>query len=137
MFGLFKKKPVEANPMSEIKFTYLLGAFATEFRSVMRQVDPEAEEEIVSRAYNNYLNRGAAEANFQPWDFFMDAYTGAIFDLLIRNIIPPHHAHAVFSLTEKWLQERPQYLTETIDSLMNTWEGLLKERGVDTRYALY
>ena len=132
MFGLFKKKP-----SPEEQFVVELGTFAAEFGPVMRQVDPHAEDEMMQRALNNYFNRSAAESGYSAADFYFDAYTGAIFELTMEDIIPPQHSHAVFSLTEKWLQERPRYLSETVDSLMQTWEALLQERGVDTRYALY
>lgn len=120
MFGLFKKKiaPIDV-------FKAELSVVASRFSHVINAIDPEFATELQIRTINNYRERTPDEAEYSVSDFYFDAFTGAAFEMIDREMILPSDSLAIFSMVDTFLIENREYYTPLAMSLMNTWQGKL------------
>lgn len=124
MFGIFKKKNTKDD-----QFIQELAMFAADFNPVMRAIDPQGVEEMLRRATNNYFKRTPEESAYIPSDFYFDAFTGAIFELIERNFAPPEVNLGIFSMVDSFLRGNPRYQTALTLGLMNKWQNILINTG--------
>jgi hypothetical protein len=114
MFGLFRKK----QSREDERFVLDLADFAADFSYIVDTFDPQGTEVIVSRAFNNYLERNPRDAGFTVSDFYLDAFTGAMFELLERSFLTPIQSLAVFTMVQSFLDFHPQSQTELARQVM-------------------
>lgn len=125
MFGLFKKKISTEN-----MFAAQLSVVASRFAHVINAIDPEFAKELQQRAINNYEERTPDESQYSVSDFYFDAFTGAVFELMDRRRITPTDSLAIFSMVDTFLTENREYYTNLATSLMNSWQEKLLKTGV-------
>lgn len=110
-------------------FESKLVEFATDFSAVMRAIDPQGIEEMISRAATNYYERTPEEAENSASDFYFDACTGAMFELTEEAIISPQDSLRTFSMVDHFLRGHGKYQTPFVLRLMNTWQNMLIKFG--------
>ena len=125
MFGLFKKKSTDKDK----RFTIELADVASKFHYVIKVVDEEFADELMSRALNIYLERNPEEAGYSASDFYLNSFVGAMGQLTIEGNMDPVASLAVFSMTDNFLRGNPKYHTPLAMDLMNNWQNLLVRMG--------
>ncbi|MFT6909605.1 MAG: hypothetical protein ACJAS1_006328 [Oleiphilaceae bacterium] len=124
--------PVHDN--GEQGFLLDLDSFLDEFGYIMNAIDSESYGEMKSRAINNYKERTSQEAGYSASDFYLDAFTGAIFELTRDSIISAVGSLEALDMFGDFLQRHPQYCTTLTGSLLHSWRSILTSRGVMPNY---
>jgi hypothetical protein len=125
MFGFLKNKSEEKKFISELEI------FSSRFDYVVKAVDPKgANELMISRAINNYKERTPEEMDHTASDFYLNAFTGAIFELTDNSIITPESSLKFFSMTDNFLDGHGIYQTPLAMQLMDTWQSILIDLGI-------
>lgn len=116
-------------------FMTKLAIFKSKYKPVVDILDPQGSEVISDRALNNYLENMHAIDEHNASDFYLDAFTGSVFELYNSRHISHELAEKLLFQTNAFLQAEPEYITTTTKSLTDTWGEILKERkrmGIDT-----
>lgn len=123
MFGFFRKN----NP-DEI-FMADLASFAGAFAPIMNSIDDKGTEVILKRATQNYMAKDPKDAHFTAPDFYLDAFTGALFELVENGVFSTQDSLVFFTMTDDFLRNEGHYRSSVITNLMRTWQNMLKQQG--------
>ena len=118
------EKPIDKEFETDLK------AFASVFDHVIDALDPDGNEEMTSRALNNHSDPSRNEGEVTASDYYLNAFTGAMFELTIDSHMTTSSSISMFRKTAKFLQDNPKYRTKLALELMNNWTEVLEHMGV-------
>lgn len=104
-----------------------LAIFKSKYKPIVDMLDPQGSEVISDRALNNYLEDMHAIDEHNASDFYLDAFTGSVFELYNSRHISRELSEKLFLQTNIFLQAQPKYMTSTAKDLTDTWGKILKE----------
>lgn len=121
MFGLFKPKKSPA----DVQFEADLLTFSVDFSDVMNAVNPNAADEMMTSAFNNYYLRDPTERGLCASDIYLNAFTGAMFRSMEDGQLPPDISLQIFSMVDSFLRGHGKYQSTFVNMLMNAWQTKL------------
>jgi hypothetical protein len=103
-----------------------LAIFKSQYKYVVDMLDPEGSETISERALDNYLAEAHTAEEHKASEFYLNAFTGAVFELFAHRHITNELSEQLLFQTNNFLQAQPQYDTALARLLTEKWKVMLK-----------
>lgn len=126
MFGRFKKNKISAAEDQFVTDVSIFSSHFSDYCSIMNDAD---RQEFGERAINNWAKKDTSEAHYTASDFFIDAYAGAIFELLSDGRMPVDQCTSIYREVTHFYDNFPKYNTDVVKSLMGKWKQYIEAAG--------
>lgn len=126
MFGLFKKNKISA---AEDQFVTDVAIFSSHFQDYCSIINDQDRQIFGERAINNWDKKDPSEAHYSASDFFMDAFTGAIFELMSDGRMNVGQFTNIYREVTHFFDNYPKYNSDLVKFLMGKWKQYIHDAG--------
>lgn len=126
MFGFFKRNKISA---VEDQFVTDLALFSSDFKYGVPSVDDNTDKTISTRALDSYLEKLQEESEYSASDFYMNSFTGAIFELINGGRLSMPDSMNLFREVSSFLDCNPKYNSNVTKVLIEHWGNLITNAG--------